>query len=195
VPDAESAMAPDEQVELGRVVSAYGVKGWVKIQPYSVQADVLLKADVWRLEAPVSRQSAGALSRGSSMKVLAARRQGSTIVASLDAVTDRTQAELLKGCTVWVSRALFPPTEPDEYYWVDLIGCELWGERDGAPELIGKVVDVLDNGAHALLRVARVSARDDGGRPIEILVPFVSAHVHGVDLANKRLTSNWPVEF
>src|SRR3546814_16759838 len=85
------------------------------------------------------------------------RPQGSAIVASLDMVADRSGAELLKGHTVWASRAAFPPCDPDEYYWVDLIGCQLWGERDHAPAIIGKVVDVVDNGAHALLPVAHAA--------------------------------------
>lgn len=110
----------------------------------------------------------------------------------------------MKGHTVWAPRSDFPSADDDEYYWVDLIGCQLFGELDGQPALIGKVIDVVDNGAHALLRVARATLDANGelvlmenekGRAIEVLVPFVSAHVHTVDIANKRLDSNWPVEF
>jgi len=32
------------------------------------------------------------------------------------------------------------------------------------------------------------------GKPVEVLVPFVRAHVHTVDIAHKRLESNWPAE-
>src|SRR3546814_10601219 len=69
--------------------------------------------------------------------------------------------------------------------------------------LIGQVLDVIDNGAHAVLRVARaeldaegnlVFLQTDKGKSIEVLVPFVAAHVHTVDLAEQRLDSNWPVE-
>jgi 16S rRNA processing protein RimM len=125
-------------------------------------------------------------------------------VAELSAVADRDHAEAMKGHTVWVPRADFPSAEDDEYYWVDLIDCQLYGELEGRPALIGKVIDVVDNGAHALLRVARatmapggelVLMQNDKGRSIVVRVPFVSAHVHTVDIANKRLESNWPVEF
>jgi 16S rRNA processing protein RimM len=110
----------------------------------------------------------------------------------------------MKGHTVWVPRSDFPSADDDEYYWIDLIGCRLYGELDGQPALIGQVADVIDNGAHALLRVHRASVNADGelvlmqnekGRAIEVLVPFVNALVHTVDIANKRLDSNWPVEF
>ncbi|HEU0230426.1 MAG TPA: ribosome maturation factor RimM [Burkholderiaceae bacterium] len=203
MPDTRSPAVPDDLVELGRVVSAYGVKGWVKIQPYSADAGVLLNAASWWLKAPGSLARPGALSHPSSVVVLACRPQGASVVANLQGVDDRTQAESLKGCGVWVPRAVFPSSDPDEYYWVDLIGCRLWGERDSVPELLGNVVEVLDNGAHAVLRVARMRPGPDGepaaledsrGRALETLVPFVAAHVHHVDLAARRIDSDWPVD-
>lgn len=198
------AGAPEDLVELGRIVSAYGVRGWIKIQPHSSDARTLLTADVWWLKAPVPPGKTGALSSPAPAHVLASRPHGATLVAQLDTVPDRDVAETLKGHTVWVSRAKFPDAEDDEYYWVDLVGCLLYGEHEGQPALIGQVVEVIDNGAHGILRVARAIqdsageltfTRKDSGREDEVLVPFVRAHVHTVDLANKRLDSNWPVEF
>lgn len=206
MPGDEKEGFDDDLVELGRIVSAYGLAGWVKIQPHSVQTEVLPKVKSWWLKAPVSPLGkAGALARPRRCKVLTCRPQGASLVARLDGVADRDQAEAMKGYTIWVSRADFPQPDPDEYYWVDLIGCQLLGEdQAGQQALIGKVVDVIDNGAHAVLCVARATLdqagaltllKDDKGRTIEVLVPFVNAHVQSVDIVNKRLESNWPVEF
>ena len=49
-----AATAPDDLIELGRIISAYGVRGWVKIQPHSAQGTVLRAAPVWWLVAPVA---------------------------------------------------------------------------------------------------------------------------------------------
>lgn len=196
---------PDDLVELGRITGAYGIRGWVKIQPHAAGSSALLQARAWWLQRP----SAPVLSEPADtspwqVKVLKSRTQGSTIVGSLDGVLDRTGAESLRGCTVWVSRSAFPDTEEDEYYWVDLIGCTLFGEQDGEPVLLGVVESVTDNGAHAVLRVKRQVVDDKGevmalldskGREMEMLVPFVAAHVHTVDLENRRLESDWPPEF
>jgi len=202
--DTSHAEAPADLVELGRIVSAYGVRGWIKVQPHSSHAQVLLAAKTWWLKAPVPVGNTGVLPSAFPSAVVACRPQGAAVVAQLDIVADRDRAEAMKGHTVWAPRADFPAADDDEYYWVDLIGCQLYGELDGQPALIGQVADVVDNGAHALLRVHRASLNADGeqvlmqnekGRVIEVLVPFVSAHVHTVDIANKRLDSNWPVEF
>lgn len=203
---AYSEGPPQDLIELGRIVSAYGVRGWIKIQPHSSQAEVLLQTSDWWLKAPVPQiGGAGAFAPPRKAKVLASRPHSATVVASLDLAPDRNAAEALKGHTIWVSRAQFPPEDPDEYYWVDLIGCVLYGhDSDGSPALIGKVFNVSDNGVHAVLHVARAQLEADGsltllqnqkGRHIETLVPFVRAHVHTVDIAGKRLDSDWPVDF
>ena len=52
-----------------------------------------------------------------------ARSQGSSLVAQLDGLTDRDQAEALRSQSVLVARSEFPPTLENEFYWIDLIGC------------------------------------------------------------------------
>lgn len=197
---------PDDLVEVGRVAMAHGVRGWLKIQPYSPQAEALLNAPVWWLKAPDSVLEPGALSRLRGMTVQACRRQGGQfLVAQLAGVGDRDAAESLRAFTLWVPRAAFPAAEDDEYYWVDLIGCDFYGQAEsGVPVLLGRVGQVLDNGAHAVLQVD-CGVRDDAGvfqvrqdargRPVQALVPFVAAHVHRVDLPNRRIDSDWPADF
>jgi|TARA_R110000851_G_scaffold295568_1_gene450491 16S rRNA processing protein RimM len=213
--------APHDLIELGRIVSAYGVKGWVKIQPHSAQADVLLSTSTWWLKAPVPRGKQGAFSRraggtgsvrnaqdnmpeGMMYRVQASRFHTDSVVAQLESVNDRDQAEAMKGYTVWAPRSAFPAPDDDEYYWIDLIGCRLYGEQDTETVLLGEILEVIDNGVHGVLRVARACETESGalerllnekGRPQEVLVPFVQAHVYKVDLKNKSLYSNWPTDW
>lgn len=198
-----SSEAPEDLVELGRISGAYGIKGWVRIRPYSSDSDTLLTVRQWWLKPPAPRPEAGGFASARLVKVANSRVHGDVVVARLDSMDDRDQAEALKGCTVWVSRADFPPLETNEYYWVDLVGCRLYGDDNGQSVLIGEVAGVMDNGAHGILRVARGRAAADGqieylvdakGRRLESLVPFVAAHVHTVDLDNKQLFSNWPID-
>lgn len=199
-----SVAAPQDLVELGRITGAYGLRGWVKIQPHTAGSTALLSARTWWLRRPVAPVHTGEPPQAWPAEVHKSRTQGSTIVGSLRGIADRTAAEKLRGCTVWVPRSAFPVTSDDEYYWVDLIGCTIYGEQDGRSVLLGTVEDVMDNGVHAVLRVKRQVLDEQGdrqpyidakGRQQEALVPFVSAHVHTVDLDNRRLDSNWPVDF
>jgi len=186
-------------VELGRIVSAYGIKGWVKIAPHSAQAQTLLSAKQWYLGANAADAQAQLVT------VLAARSQGSAVVAHIQGIVDRTQAESLRGQLVSVPRSDFAPLADDEVYWVDLLGCLVYGEQAGQPVLLGRVADVTDNGAHAILKVERlvpaasgadfVAVLDAKQRPVELLVPFVNAHLRAVDLAARRIDTDWPADF
>ncbi len=197
--------APTDLVEVGRVVAAHGVRGWLKIQPYSAQADALLGTSVWWLKAPRSAPKTGTGLPAQGVRVQSRRRHGGQFLAvQVDGITDRNVAESLQGHTIWVSRATFPDAGDDEYYWVDLIGCEVYGAGESGAVLLGRVDQVLDNGAHALLQVARGAVdeggvfrpqTDSGGRAQHVLVPFVAAHVQHVDLQARRIDSDWPVDF
>ncbi len=205
--------APDDLIELGRIISAYGIRGWFKVQPHSAQAEVLRAAPIWWLCSPAPPAHFGAkVAAGSTASVAwqpvmkaypvkQVRPQGSTIVADLDGIADRDLAESMRGYTVHVSRKDFPAAQGDEYYWVDLVGCLVYGQS----ELIGSVAEVIDNGAHALLRVNRlqqltpdaepVPMLDSKDRPLEELVPFVAAHVQNVDIVARRIDTDWPLDF
>src|SRR5690606_16268790 len=113
------------------IVSAYGVRGWIKVQPHSPEAEALLHCKDWWLKAPAPQiRGAGAFVPARKAPVRSARRHGSTVVAQLEGISDRTEAETLKAHTVWVSRAQFPSEDEDEVYWVDLIGCRLYGQSE-----------------------------------------------------------------
>ncbi len=210
--DIGAQQAPDDLIELGRIVSAYGVRGWVKVQPHSAQSLVLRAAPVWWLTPPIfspppsfqSAESSDAVKfRPHTVKQV--RPQGASIVADLEQVDDRDLAESLRGYTVHVSRQFFPKAQADEFYWVDLENCYVYSDA----QLVGLVLEVVDNGAHAILRVQRMGLEGDQvpseehpptvildtkGRPEEILVPFVAAHVQHVDIAARRIETDWPLE-
>jgi 16S rRNA processing protein RimM len=126
-------------------------------------------------------------------------------VADLEHVGDRDLAESMRGYTVHVSRQFFPKAQADEFYWVDLVDCYVFS----AAQLVGVVLEVVDNGAHAILRVQRMTLAGDQtpsiehmpqvtldakGRPEEILVPFVAAHVQHVDIVARRIETDWPLD-
>ncbi len=193
---------PADLVELGRIVSAYGVRGWVKIQPHSMQTQALLNTKTWWLKTPRPEAQAGVFSSASPRQIQTAKQHGATIVAQFEGLDNRELAHALKGQTVSVSRAAFPKADEDEFYWVDLIGCRFFGEQDGQSVCVGEVVEVLDNSAQSILVVHRGSwsaegvftpEKDEQGRPLEELVPFVQAIVHSVDLPARELHSHWSV--
>jgi 16S rRNA processing protein RimM len=169
----------DHLVALGRVTDAYGVKGWIRIQPYGGAGDsALLSARQWTLRRDAAPASV-AIDR--SVRIEAARNHSGTVVAKPHGSDDRSAAETLKGAEVWVRRGDFPAPPEGEYYWVDLVGCEV---LDPEARLLGRVESVDDQGAHALLSL-------DGGT----MIPFVDAYVLQVDLAARRIVVDWRADW
>jgi len=142
---------PDDAVEVARIADAWGVKGWVRVEPYARDPKALLSSRRWFLQPPAGRpRPAGAPTLPSVLRITLAKEHGDGVIASAQEVPDRNTAEALKGARVFVSRASFPTAAQDEYYWVDLIGLEVVNR---AGVLLGTVTDLLDTGAHSVLRV------------------------------------------
>ena len=113
--------------------------------------------------------------------------------AQVGDIDDRTTAERVRGARVFVSRGSFPSPAPDEYYWVDLIGLAVVN-RQG--ETLGTVAGLIDTGPHSVLRVARPAAEADAGaEDDERLIPFVSAYVDEVMLAQRRIVVDWGLDY
>ncbi len=185
---------PDDAVEVGRIVDAWGIQGGIKVQPFSADPQALFSSRRWFLkppDGPAPRAAGARLPR--LLKITQAREQGAWVVARAQDVADRNAAEALKGARVFVSRQSFPTAKDGEYYWVDLIGLQVVN-RDGA--LLGTVSDLLDTGAHCVLRVQRPDATPDArADEAERLIPFVDAYVDAVDLPGRRITVDWGLDY
>lgn len=183
-------MTPPADLEpVGRISDSYGVDGRLKVQPFGAADDsVLLACDEWWLRpaAPGKPSEPGATAAGLTLlRIERARVHGALIVARASGLADREAALRFRGSEVLVSRARFPAASEDEYYWVDLIGCEVHN-REGVR--LGRVVSVDDHGAHALLTI-----EPESGRPF--LLPFVEAYVDRVDPAAARIDVDWQPDY
>ncbi len=171
---------PSTLVEVGRVLDAWGTRGWIKLAPASAEAAGLLAATRLWLHAPAPHGFRLGLG------VRLARRHGAAIVALLDGVATRDDAESLKGCSVHARREDFPAADDGAYYWIDLIGCTVVN-RDGVA--LGVVDGLLDSGAQSILQL------HVAGRRQPRLIPFVDAHVDSVDLTARRIVANWQPDY
>jgi 16S rRNA processing protein RimM len=189
---------PDDAVEVGRIVDAWGIQGGIKVQPFSSDPQALFSSRRWFLKppagpAPKSVGKSAGTPLPQLLKITQAREQGAVVVARAHEVADRNAAEALRGARIFISRQSFPTTKDGEYYWIDLIGLAVVN-REG--QALGTVTDLLDTGAHCVLRVQRPDAPADAkADEAERLIPFVDAYVDAVDLAGRRITVDWGLDY
>jgi len=187
-------IVPDDAVEVGRIAGAWGVKGWIRVEPYASDPQALFSSKRWFLRPPEPIPPGPARSWPGLLRVTQSRTQGDAVVAAVQDVADRDAAQALRGARVFVSRASFPTASAGEYYWVDLIGLAV---RNRAGEALGHVTGLIETGAHDVLRVQAPPAADaaDAEEPPERLIPFVQAYVDEVDLARGVIVVDWGLDY
>jgi 16S rRNA processing protein RimM len=169
-------------VIMGRIAAAQGIRGWVKIQPYTQYLDSLLDYRTWWIghEHGPWRE----------VEVVQCEAHNKTLAAQLPYCPDRTAAEKLKGLLIAVPRSSLPQQAEDEYYWSDLIGLVVVNE---AGVQLGTVANLLETGASQVLSVKPVSSEAQNGG--EILIPFVASAIKQVDVKNKTIRVDWSADY
>lgn len=196
-PAAADPAWPADAIEVGRIVDAWGLKGWLKVQPFASDPQALFSSRRWFIlpseKAGVSRPPTVAGRIPSLLKITQVKEHGEVVVALAQEVPDRNAAEAMRGARVFIARTSFPTAGPDEFYWVDLIGLSVVN-RDGAD--LGSVVGLIDTGPHSVLRVAP-SMLPDGVTALEAerLIPFVGAYVDEVSLEQRRIVVDWGLDY
>ena len=182
----EPAELPADAIEVGRIADAWGIKGWFKVLSHSADPEALFSSKRWYLQ-PAER-GAKTFSGTLLLKVRDAKDHSGTVVATAQEVDDRDAAEALRGARIFVPRSSFPTAGTDEYYWVDLIGLAVVN-REGVQ--LGVVKELLSTGPQTVL----VLEHEADGKPMERMIPFVSAYVDAVDLPGKRITVDWQPDY
>jgi 16S rRNA processing protein RimM len=190
----QASPLPADAIELGRIQEAWGLKGWVHIQPHSADTEALFASAQWFLQPPEARFARGfsAFSGSVSVTVAEIKMHANSIVARLEGVDGRTLAEGLKGVRIYVPRSAFPAAPEGEFYWVDLIGLDVVN-RDGVH--LGVVRDLMSTGPHSVLVLEYTQTVDGAEQLAERMIPFVSAYVDAVDQAARRITVDWQLDY
>lgn len=165
------------RILLGRVLSAFGVRGELKLESWTEPRSAIFRYQPWIVRDPQGRERELSGVRG--------RESGKYLIASFPDVTDRDAVEALRGTEIYVPRSALPPPSEGEYYWVDLEGLRVV-TVDGVD--LGTVSHLFATGANDVL-----VARDDER---ERMIPFViPQYVVSVDFEAQRVTVDWDPEF
>ena len=170
---------PDSQfVVIGKITSAFGVKGWVKVFSYTDPVSNILQYKSWYIPSPSDNN------HWQAFQVLDGRPHGKLIVAQLEGISDRNQAELMNGLDIAIPRDELPAAEEGEYYWLDLKGLKVVNIQGVE---LGIIDDIMETGANDVLVV-------EGDR--QRLIPYVLDEVvKDVDLQDGIMTVDWEADF
>ena len=163
------------QLRVGRLVKAHGLKGALKLELYTDNPERrFVPGAEFTLQVPEASPW-----HGKSITVREYRVMNGNPVVFIDGVDDRQGAEGLVRAILWIDQ---DADEPEDNAWYDhqLVGLDVVREDT----VIGKVVRVEHMPAQDLL-IIKASER-------EVMVPFVEAIVPSVDIAAGRVTVTPP---
>ena len=163
---------PDEKlVEIGVVGRAHGIAGELHVFLHNPDS-VILET----LDSVLLRLVSGGLK---SVVIESLRMSPKSRILRFKGVTNRTEAEQLKGAKVLVPRSMLPALDAnssdEEFYVADLIGAEAW---EGGVQ-IGVVTASRPQGDVELITVT--------GNQTEVEVPLVEDFVDSLDLGAGKI--------
>ena len=158
-----------EYFELGQIVNTFGVKGEVKVKPYTdnvEQFEELKSILVVKNKETVE------------MKILGAKFHKGMVLLKLGGVNDMNDAEKLKGCIIKIHRKDARELEEGEYFIADIIGSDVYTDTG---DYLGKVDDIYNSGAQDIYVV-----KDELGK--QVLLPSIKEVILNVDIENQKVT-------
>lgn len=169
--------APTEKpVVVGRILGPWGIKGWLQIYSYTHPREGIFDYSPWYIDG------ADAPLTPSDHKV-----SGKRLVIKLAGIDDPETAQAWANRDIAIDRGALPALEADEFYWHDLVGCEVIN-RQGLS--LGTVKSMLSTGAHDVMEIATSDQTQ------ACLIPFVfNVYVDQVDLDGGRILVDWPSEW
>ena len=167
---------PDGWMEIGSIVGAQGIKGEVKVYPNSDFPERFERAgERWLWGSHDTEPRSIQLQKGFEIP------GRGLYVVQLAGISDRTQAENLRGQMLLVPITDRPRLASEEYHSQDLIDLPVFHQVTGAQ--IGIVADIFTAGHEILV----VNALNSQGKTAEVMIPFVKAIVPIVDVPNRRI--------
>lgn len=178
-----NGLPTNHMLVVGKITGCHGIKGWVKIHPYTELPESFASLGKWQLVRRSVFQP---------VEFDAIKSQGRGLVAHITGVDDRTQAESYRGLEIAVPATALPRLPEGDYYWRELQGLRVWC-RDGVGTVLLGVVDhLIETGANDVLVV---KACDGSIDTRERLIPYLPGDtVKRVDLDEAVIEVEWFID-
>ena len=158
----------EDRLRVGVITSPHGIHGEVNIFPTTDDPKRFL--ELKKVYIDTKKES-------KEMEIGGIKFFKNMVIAKLDGICDRTQAEKYRSADIYIDRKDALPLEEDEYYICDIIGSTV---RSDEGEVLGVLEDVLTSSANDVYVIKRENGK-------ELLVPSTKECVLSVDPAEKNI--------
>ena len=153
-------------LEVGQIVNTFGVKGMVKIVPYT---DDIKRFDKLKEIYVIQRN------KKTKYEIEEVKYHKNMVLVKLKGIDTMNDAELLKQSSVQIDRKDAIKLEKDTYFIVDLIGLKVVTDENIE---LGNLIDIYNTGSNDIYVV-----KDELGK--QILLPGIKEVIKEVKLDEK----------
>ncbi len=161
-------------VAIGKIVGCFGIKGYLKVQPYTHSPERFRQCR----EIILGDDHGNPVARGAVEDVVS---DPPLVKIRIAGIADRTSAERYTGCILYVEDSDVVPPPPGSYFIDDIIGCEVF---DPNGTTIGIVEEVYKLPAQDVWAIRTPSTL--------LMVPAVGEFLVQVDTGHKRIVLRPP---
>ncbi len=160
-----------EYLEVGQIVNTNGLKGLLKINPFT---DDITRFE--RLKTILVEHKKELL----EFEIESVRYQKKQVLLKLKGIDTIEEAEKYREDYLKINRNKEEKLPEDTYYIVDLIGLDIYTENG---ELLGKLDDIFSTGSNDVYVVKNSEGK-------QILLPAISDVIKNIDLEQKKIVVN-----
>ena len=158
----------DKYLEIGQIVNTFGIKGMVKVKPFS---DDIRRFD--KLKNVYIKKNS--IEKKYIIEEVKYHKQ--MVLIKFKGIDKIEEAELLKNSYILINREDEEPLEEGVYYIVDLLGLDVYTDEN---ILLGNLEDIYNTGSNDIYVV-----KDENGK--QILLPGIPDVIKEVDIENKKI--------
>ena len=165
----------EDYLVMGQLIGSFGIKGWIKVKVFTEVVETLQNYEEWFISSDEKNWSTFSIE---SIKINQNR-----MMVKFEGINDRTTADGYQRYWVGVLKKSLPKLTDNEFYWNDLIGCEVYN-TDGF--LFGRLTGLIETGANDVFVVEGEKKR---------LIPYTKMTVKKIELKQQHIIVDWDESF
>lgn len=157
-----------QYLEIGQIVNTFGIKGMVKVRPFTDNIERFNKLKKVYVVNKNARKE---------LKIEEVKYHKNMVLVKFEGVENLEDAENYRNYYLEIDRKDAKPLEEGNYYIVDLLGLDVYEEEGN---FLGKLEDIYNTGSNDIYVV-----KSEDGK--QVLLPAIKDVIKKIDIENKKI--------
>ncbi|WP_225639390.1 ribosome maturation factor RimM [Candidatus Profftia sp. (ex Adelges kitamiensis)] len=167
---------------IGVIGAPFGILGWVRLFSFTEKIENIFKYQPWFIQISMKLQY---------VEIENWKNSKYSLIIKFKGFNDRNKAQILNNCNVIVESLRFPKLEDGNYYWKDLINCQIVTTKGYK---LGNIIGIIETGSNDVM-VIKKNLKDKVGIK-KHLIPFITGQViKKIDLITHIIEVDWDPNF